>query len=720
MIQAYLLLEMSYELALPLGGKYLIDAIIPSGKPRNLLIFLGILLAIYLLNPILGTHRAYLTVEVNQKVRNDLQLKVFSRLLYLPHSFYAHMRVADIAARLSSDMGVVSSAVKAVMQNGLYSAISVLVAAITMLLLDAPLALLFVAVPLSVTANVVLSGRLRQLTFAQQTLAGDTSAFVQEHLQAHPVIKAFGLGQAATASYRTRLHTLLLVSTRLGLVEAICDEGVLLALAIGHVLILGVGGYLVMEKQLSVGTLLAFIGLLGAVFTPIETLISVSQTVQMASGALARITELLDEPVTIQDKASALPLPALAGEVRLEHVSAGYEDGRSVLHDVSLTIAPGSHVAVVGPSGSGKSTLINLLLRFWDPQQGSITVDGHDLRDLTLASLRGQIGIVFQDAVVFDTTLRANIAVGRPSATDVEIAAAARAARLDDVISALPTGFDTLLGEEGVRLSGGQRQRLSLARVYLRQPRILVLDEATSALDVRTEKEIVATLAQFVQGVTTINITHRLALATWADTIVVLDQGRIVEHGPHTTLVRAGGLYQRLYEEQMSLPTDDRLSVGAEEARLRAIPLFAGLSDEGLAIVAGQVGRERVDAGVDVVRQGDAGDKLYIIARGHVDVLVRSDSGTHDGLRRINGLDEGNYFGEMALLAGAPRNATVRATVQTELITLSQHAFIALLDRHPELRPIIERNLAQRRAGLGMGAPPTAPQALTQPLLDPA
>ena len=728
-IQFFLLLEMSYELALPLGGKYLIDVIIPGRDPHRLLLFLLILLAVYLLNPVLGAFRAYRTVTLTQQMRNDLQLRVFSHLQYLPLSFYARTRAADIGARLSSDMNVVSSAIKDVMGNGLYYSAAALVAAVSLLILNPLLAVLaLIVVPLSLLVTVLPGGRVHRLTLQQQTQAGDTSAFVQENLAAPQVVKAFGLEPRAIGGYQQRLRHLLATSTRLSVVEAIGEEGVLAATALGQVVILGAGGYFVMRHHLSLGTLVAFIGLLPALFTPVQVLLGVAQDVQGASGALTRVTRLLKEPLTIADRPGALTLPAINGEVRLDHVSAGYTPGRPILRDVSLTIPAGAHIAVVGPSGSGKSTLINLLPRFWDPDEGTVRLDGHDLRDLNLDALRAHIGLVFQDAIVFEASLRENIAIARPGATDAEIGEAARAARLDDLIAALPDGLDTLLGERGVRLSGGQRQRLSLARVYLRRPRLLILDEATSALDAQTEKEIVATLAALAQHATTINITHRLALATLADSIVVLDQGRIVEQGPHATLVRAGGLYQRLYEEQTALPVDARAGVGAEEARLGAVPLFAGLGPPALAAIAAQMGRQRVAAGTDIVRQGDPGDALYIIARGHVEVLLHAaprqsdgplppDTPRHpdaerqrdDGAHRIDALDEGDYFGEMALLSGAPRNASVRATVPTELFTLSRDAFLALLERHPEMQPHIDAKLAERRANLGWTtpAPPT-------------
>lgn len=713
-IQLYLLLEMSYELALPLGGKYLFDVVIPGRDPHRLLLFLAVLLAVYLLNPFLGTYRAYRTVALTRQVRNELQLRVFSHVQNLPLSFYARTRAADIVTRLSSDMNMVCAAIKDVLGNGFYYGACALVAVVTLFILNPLLALLvLIVIPLSLLATVVPGGRVKRLSLEQQTLVGDISAYEQEQFSAPHVVKAFGLEHRAIGGYQQRLGRMLTTSTRLGVVEAICEEGVLAATALGQLVILGAGGYFVIQKQLSLGTLVAFIGLLPALFNPVQVLLGVAQGVQGASGALTRITQLLKEPVTIKDRPDAVTPAEFAGEVRLEHVSAGYEGSRPVLHDVSLTIPAGAHVAVVGPSGSGKSTLINLLPRFWDPREGRVCVDGHDLRDLSLADLRAQIGLVFQDTVVFEVSLRENIALGRPGASDAEIMQAARAARLDDLIATLPDGLDTLLGERGVRLSGGQRQRLSLARVYLRRPRLLILDEATSALDARTEKEIVETLAQLARHATTINITHRMALAALADSIVVLDQGRIVEQGPHAVLVRAGGLYQRLYEEQTALPGGAGVRVGAEEARLGAIPLFAGLGAPALATVAAQMGRRRVEAGVDVVRQGDAGDAFYIIARGHVDILLRDPvpledglvgregARTEDGLRRIDALDEGDYFGEMALLSGAPRSATVRATVPTELFTLARDDFLALVERHPELQPRIESKLAKRRANLG-------------------
>jgi ATP-binding cassette subfamily B protein len=489
---------------------------------------------------------------------------------------------------------------------------------------------------------------------------------------------------------------------RLVIIGSLFEISTVLAISLGQIVVLGAGGYLVIQGHLTVGTLLAFIGLLPSLFGPVSALLQVAETVGSSAGSIERITELLDEPITIADKADAVAMAPLTSEIRFEHVDFSYNPDRAILSDFNLSITAGQHVAVVGPSGSGKSTLVNLLMRFWDPTDGKVLFDGHDLRDVTLASLRGQVGLVFQDTFVFDTTLRENIAIGKPDAGDAEIVAAVEAAQLTSYVQALPNGYDTVLGERGLVMSGGQRQRLAIARALLRDPRILILDEATSALDMQTEREIIATLAQLARGRTTISITHRLSLATMADRIVVLDTGRVVEDGVHQDLVRAGGLYERLFREQIGRGGMGQLGSGgvrgpqAIAERLSAIPLFNGLGEDALRSLAGQVTLEHFEADEDVVRQGEGGDTLYVIARGAVEVLVETGSGQ----RRVNVLNAGDYFGEMALLDDRPRAATVRTTGPARLYSLTRNDFIALLEQEPAIREAVTATVTGRRSAL--------------------
>jgi ATP-binding cassette subfamily B protein len=411
--------------------------------------------------------------------------------------------------------------------------------------------------------------------------------------------------------------------------------------------------------------------------------------------------------VQITDKPGAVAFPPLEHEIRLEHVTFGYDPGRPVLNDLSLIIPAGAEIAIVGPSGCGKSTVVNMILRFWDPGAGRVLFDDRDLRDGTVASLRKHIGIVFPETFIFNTSIRENIAIGYPEATDADVERAARTAQLDQFVRTLPAGYDTVLGERGVRMSSGQRQRLAIARALLRDPSVLILDEATSALDPQTESEILDTLATIGRGRTTISIRHRLAAVATADIIFVLDQGRLAEQGRHTELVKAGGLYQRLYEEQMLyLHGGGVVRVGVDVEHLRVIPLFEHLNTTALEAVAERFMLERYAADEIVVRQGDPGDKLYLISRGELDVLRKQDGQE----QRINVLGRGDYFGEMALLTNEPRNATVRTQAPTQLYSLAADDFQALLDRLPDVREAVSLTAAGRRPLRSDAAPPSPEQ----------
>jgi len=483
-------------------------------------------------------------------------------------------------------------------------------------------------------------------------------------------------------------------------ISALFDATTNIAITIGQLIVLGVGGWLVLNGQMELAVLVAFLGILPSLLQPIAQFSGIGETVQQTAGSLARVSELLDVPVTIEDAPRAVPLPPLEREVRLEEVTFGYDGGRPILLGLGLTVPAGQTVAIVGPSGSGKSTVVNLVLRFWDPQEGRVTIDGHDLREVTLASLRSQIGLVFQDTFVFNTTVRENIAIGRPGASDEEITEAARGARLAEYVESLPAGYDTVLGERGLRMSGGQRQRLAIARVLLRDPRIMILDEATSALDAETEAGILETLDEIVQGRTTIAITHRLSLAAKADLIHVIDGGRLVESGSHAELSTASGLYQRLYEAQSRYDAAPSETAEAEIVRLRAVPVFEGLPDEAIAAIAAQARPETCEAGQDVVRQGERADRMYVVDDGAFDVLV----GPPGSERIVARLASGDVLGEAAILAGVPRNATIRAATPGRLFSLTAEDFRAVLERHPSVRVHVERIVAEREAALRAAA----------------
>jgi ABC-type multidrug transport system fused ATPase/permease subunit len=699
-VLGYMVIGLSYSLALPLASKYLVDTIIPSGNKRTLVLFIAALFAYYVLDSVISMRRLYVVTLVNRRVLMEFQERLFSHLLRLPQAFFARMKIGDLLSRISNDLEIVQQAMLQVTGVMPFLILRAIAAAVAVVALEPLLgASVLIVVPLFAISYLAVARRLGKAGYERQQRTGEIEAVIQENLSAHSLIAAYALEDRVIAALRSRLEALFKVFLRLVVLSGLFETSAILATMLGQLVVLGVGGYLAIEGQITVGTLLAYVGLLPSLFQPIAALADVAQGVQVASGAYDRVTELLSEPVTVSDKQQAVTLSPVSREIRFEHVTFGYEPGQTILRDIDLTIPSGGHIAIVGPSGSGKSTLVSLLVRFWDSTDGRILFDGHDLRDVTLASLRGQIGLVFQDTFIFNMSLRENIAIGRLGATDAEVAAAAGAAQLTDYVASLPAGYDTILGERGVRMSGGQRQRLAIARALLRDPRVLVLDEATSALDFRTEAEIWDTLRHVSRGRTTITITHRLAIAASADQIAVMEHGQLVELGPHDRLVKAGGLYQRLYEEQSGRGSARQMRPGLTDvARLRTVPLFAGLDTNALSALAAQLRIEHFPAGFDVVRQGEPGDMLYVVNDGRLEVIVASMQGE----RQVNTLQSGDYFGEMAVLSGEPRSATVRTLIPTELYGLSRVDFMALLQREPRIEEAVARVVDQRRAALAV------------------
>lgn len=541
--------QAALETVQPMLLMVLIDAIVGQDTPRVWWAVLGLigLIPVYVAGNFVGE---YMAARVGASVCNDLRIAGFWRLQALSVNYHRGRTRGDLLSRFSSDLDAVERAVATEFPFAWSCLLTIVGGVVLLLVVEWRLALVLCALlPMVVVGPRWLAARASQASYARQRDAAAVMSATEESLAAHSVIKAFdlqgtmlaGYGRHLVKLYRSTVHASWLSGLQ---ATSISGSGSILLI----VAITG-GAALAVRGELSVGGLVAVIDLLWFMVASLQALSGVVPPLQRAAGGMVRIQEVLDAPQQVGDLVGARPLPRFSTAIQLNNVSFGYGDSPLTLAEVTATIRAGESVAIVGPSGSGKSTLLGLLLRLHDPTGGSIAVDGHDIRHVTQISLRTQIGVVFQESFLFDVTLRENIRLGRPEASDEEIEAAARDAGIHDFITSLPRGYDTRAGEGGGGLSGGERQRVALARALVRRPAILILDEPTSALDAQAEAAFYRTLQQLAKGRTVISVTHRLTSSV-ADRVLVLNAGRLVEDGSHQHLVALGGIYSELWRAQ--------------------------------------------------------------------------------------------------------------------------------------------------------------------------
>ena len=688
----------AYTAGYPLILKALIDdAIVPRQGAVAVALLAG-LASLLVLTWVGDVLHQYLVARLVADLGNALRLRVFQHLQDLEVRAYGRFDGGDILARCVAGAEAIEQALSLMFSSLLAQVLTIVVGSAILVLIEARLAVLcLLLMPLVYIGPRLVGRRVEQASVVRQTDAARLVGLLQENLATQLVVKAFGLRDVEQQRFQADLTRFWLSSVRFGFLSSLLVSTLWRSGAVLLVVCLSVGSFLALQGQLSVGALVGFFELLWWMVAAFQSLADAVPPFQTAATAQRRLDELLDQPVeAVAAQASARVQP-LEQEIRFEDVSFRYADGSPALERVSLALEANRSIALVGPSGSGKSTLLNMLLRFYEPSSGRITLDGTELRSATVAALRQQIGVVFQESL-FDTSIRENIRLGRPAASDAQVEGAARDAELHAAVLALPDGYDTRVGERGGRLSGGQRQRLALARALVREPRLLLLDEATSALDPLTEASINATLNRLTGRCTIISATHRLATVTSYDQIFVLQQGRLVEHGRHDQLMATGGLYAQLWARQDGfVASDDGLHARVETSRLRSIPLFAELDDGSLAAIADRFITEWFDADETVCVEGEIGQRFYLLVRGSVEVLKRVDDGPP---QRLVILDDGEFFGEIALLEAVPRTATVRTRTRCQLLTLDRQQFENLLRVAPDLRRAFERTAARRHAEL--------------------
>lgn len=552
------ILKFAIPLLIPLILKYVIDHIIQgdmsqADKTSQLFWLMGISFTIFLLlRPPIEYIRQYLAQLVSSKILYDIRNKIFDHLQRLSLNFYSNTKTGEIISRVINDVEQTKDFVITGLMNVWLDLVTIVIAIIIMSTMDVKLTIVSIILfPLYGFAVKYFYAKLRDLTRQRSQALAEVQGHLHERVQGIPVTRSFALEEYEQEQFDVRNKNFLTKAIRhtkwnaktFAVSNTITDLAPLLVIAYA--------GYQVINGNLTIGTMVAFVGYMERVYSPLRRLINASTVLTQSVASIDRVFELMDETYDIEDKQDAVTLERVHGDISMKNVYFQYnEDEKQVLKNINLDVIRGETIALVGMSGGGKSTFISLIPRFYEVTDGSICVDGYDIRDVTQRSLRNNIGMVLQDNILFSESIAMNIRMGNPYATDEEVINAAKAANAHDFITELPYGYDTLVGERGVKLSGGQQQRIAIARVFLKNPPILIFDEATSALDLESEHTIQEALGNLAADRTTFIVAHRLATITHADRIVVIENGEIIEIGTHKELMQKQGSYYQLYQVQ--------------------------------------------------------------------------------------------------------------------------------------------------------------------------
>lgn len=529
------------------------DTLSTDEKTKQLFTWIGAALVLFfVVRPPIEYYRQYFAQNLSNNILFDIRKELYGHLQKLSLKYYANTRAGEVISRVINDVEQTKNFVMTGLMNLWLDLVTILIVIGIMLKMDVKLTIVsLIVLPFYAISVKYFFGKLRSLTKDRSQALAGVQSYLHERVAGMSIIKSFTLEKHEQKIFDETNGEFLDKALAHSRWNAKSFAVVNTITEMAPLIVVGYAGYLYLNEGLTIGVMVAFYAYIERLYGPLRRLVSSSTTLTQSIASMDRMFELMDEKYDVQDKEHAINLPTAKGKLQFDQVSFEYEkDGNMILNNVDFTIEPGQTIAFVGMSGGGKSTIVSLIPRFYDATAGAVRIDDIDVKDVTLASLRAQIGIVLQDNILFSDSVKQNILMGNPNATDEEIIAAAKAANAHDFILNLPQGYDTKVGERGVKLSGGQKQRVAIARVFLKDPAILVLDEATSALDLESEALIQESLDRLANERTTIVIAHRLSTITHADKIIVIEHGEVSEAGTHDELMNKQGAYYNLFQIQ--------------------------------------------------------------------------------------------------------------------------------------------------------------------------
>lgn len=720
-----IILTQIFSVSFTVSPKLIVDeAITPQdwGRFWAILKDLG---GLFVVATLLNLAADYMIGRAEDELKKDLRLELFTALQYIPARFFTQTQPGEIVALFASELITFRDALRTLFPNAFSALLQLGLVVSALMALDWRLALAVgVAIPIVILIPRAAIRRAGEADYRSKTSDARAAFAVQDNVQAQAVVRAFGLEKAEIQRFKTRIgrdkkgpvHGWGAVwpeirggftgSKRSYFLKRLVGTLTNLQNLILNSVVIIVGGYMAFNGLLTVATFLTFIPLLAKAGDAIAKLTNFFNDLISASTGLERLELFAGQAVFPNEATQTVKLEGLSNEIAFSDVHFSHTAEQTILNGITFTVPAGGLTALVGRSGTGKSTLLHLLIRFYAPESGQISVDGVDLHTIAYDSLHQQIGVVLQEPILLNTSVRTNIALTKPDAHPDEIEMAAQAAGVHEDILRMPQGYETSVGESGKLLSPGQRQRIALARALLRNPSLLILDEPTAALDPETEQAVMKTLQQLGAHHTLLIVTHRLAaVAHLSRQIVVLDQGVVAEQGTHETLLENNALYNRFWQLQsgFTVSGDGRMAEVSPE-RLRAIPLFENLNLPILENLARKFTVSNYEPDQYIFHEGDPGTRFYIIVRGKVAIQHVGFGGK---IMDLDVLQDGDYFGEIALLQDSPRSATVKALLPTLTLSLERSQFLELVEQSAVVREAVQdiatkRNLTQAtRLGRG-------------------